>query len=206
MELNKNSLMIIANQFKLDGVLELFEKYHINTVNRAAGFLAQCSHESSEFRIMEENLNYSADALLKVFPKYFKDMQQAKQYARNPDKIANLIYANRMGNGDQSSGDGFKYKGRGYIQLTGKNNYTKFAEYVGKTIDDVILYCTTPKGALDSALFYWETNNINAFCDKDDIKTMTKAINGGYNGLEDRTNKYEKYKKMLENSEKNKEN
>lgn len=200
MELNHNALINLAKQLKLEDLPLLFEKYEINTLNRAAGFLAQCSHESNNFSVLEENLNYSAAALIKVFPKYFKSMSEAEQYARNPEKIANRVYANRMGNGDEASGDGFKFRGRGFIQLTGKNNYQMFAETLKLSLDETINYCTTKNGAIESALFYWMNNNINSLCDKDDIETMTKAINGGLNGLDDRTSKYIEYKKILSNN------
>ena len=147
MDYNNNALINLANQLNLNDMPALFEKYEINTLNRAAGFLAQCSHESNNFRILEENLNYSADALIKVFPKYFKSLDEAKLYARNPEKIANKVYANRMGNGDEASGDGFKYRGRGFIQLTGKNNYQMFAETLKLSLDETINYCTTKQSA-----------------------------------------------------------
>lgn len=180
---------------KADVVNLLFEKYEITTTNRIAGFLAQCSHESAGFKFKSENLKYSAEGLNRRFPKYFKNAGvDANQYARQPEKIANRVYANRMGNGDEASGDGYKFRGRGYIQLTGKNNYTKFAEKIGKSLDEAVAYCETDAGAIESALYYWEREKLNSYCDKDDIKGMTKVINGGYNGLEDRKEKYEKFK------------
>lgn len=183
---------------KADVINPLFKKYEITTINRIAGFLAQCSHESGGFKVKEENLNYSADALNRVFPKYFKNAGvDANEYARKPEKIANRVYANRMGNGDEASGEGYKYRGRGYIQLTGKENYTKFANKIGKSLDEAVEYCTTDAGALESALFFWSENNLNSFCDKDDIVGMTKRINGGTNGLEDRKEKYEKFKTIF---------
>ena len=198
MKFNKDILTLITNRLNFDDLQQLFEKYEINTANRIAGFLAQCSHESGGFKALQENLNYSAAALLKVFPKYFKTMEEAERYARNPEKTANRVYANRMGNGSEESGDGYKYRGRGYIQLTGKDNYTKFAEISGLSLEETLDYCISPKGAVESALYYWKSRNINLYCDKDDIKGMTKAVNGGYNGLEDRENKYNEYKKILE--------
>jgi putative chitinase len=156
---------------------ELFPKYEINTVNRVSGFLAQCGHESNDFTVLKENLNYSADGLNKVFPKYFKNAgRDANDYARNPEKIANVVYANRMGNGDISSGDGWKYRGRGAIQLTGKDNYSSFAKYIGKSLDETVSYCETLQGAVESACWFWKTRNLNETCDKDDIVTMTKKI------------------------------
>lgn len=197
MKFNKDILMQITNQLNFDDLQQLFEKYEINTTNRAAGFLAQCSHESSGFKVIQENLNYSAAALLKVFPKHFKTMEEAEAYAGKPEKIANKVYANRMGNGSEESGDGYKFRGRGYIQLTGKDNYRKFAEISGLGLEETLDYCISPKGSVESALYYWKSRNINTYCDKDDIKGITKAVNGGYNGLEDREKKYNEYKHIL---------
>ena len=177
---------------------ELFPKYSVDTPERIAGFLAQCGHESGGFRFVEENLNYSAKALDSVFGKYFKNGgRDAKKYARKQEKIANVVYANRMGNGDEDSGDGWQFKGRGYIQLTGRNNYTSFAESVDMDLDDCIDYLKTPKGALESALWFWDTNKLNKYCDRHDVKGMTKRVNGGYNGLEDREQKWEKLLDLL---------
>lgn len=177
---------------------ELFPKYSVDTPERIAGFLAQCGHESGGFRFVEENLNYSAKALDSVFGKYFKNGERdAKEYARKPEKIANVVYGNRMGNGDEDSGDGWQFKGRGYIQLTGRNNYTSFAESVDMDLDECIDYLKTPKGALESALWFWDTNKLNKYCDKHDVKGMTKRVNGGYNGLEDREEKWEKVLDLL---------
>lgn len=114
MKFNKDILMQITNKLDFDDMQQLFEKYEINTTNRAAGFLAQCGHESGGFKALQENLNYSAAALLKVFPKYFKSVEEAEKYARNPEKIANRVYADRMGNGNEESGDGYRYRGRGW--------------------------------------------------------------------------------------------
>ena len=181
-----------------DAMDELFPKYSVDTPERIAGFLAQCGHESGGFRFVEENLNYSAKALDSVFGKYFKNGgRDAKEYARKPEKIANVVYGNRMGNGDEDSGDGWQFKGRGYIQLTGRNNYTSFAESVDMDLDECIDYLKTPKGALESALWFWDTNKLNKYCDKHDVKGMTKRVNGGYNGLEDREEKWEKVLELL---------
>ncbi len=174
-----------------------FEKYEINTPNRIAGFLAQCGHESSDFTKLRENLNYSANGLLVTFKKYFPDTATAAKYQRKPEMIANRVYANRLGNGPESSGDGWKYRGRGAIQLTGKNNYASFAAYIGKTLEEVVPYLETLEGAVESACWFWKTNGLNAFCDKDDIEGMTKRINGGFNGLADRKQHYEKAKQIL---------
>ena len=159
-----------------DALSELFDKYEINTVNRAAGFLAQCGHESAGFTVLKENLNYSAEGLHKVFKKYFPTLESARPYARQPEKIANRVYANRMGNGPESSGDGYKFRGRGAIQLTGKNNYTRYAKSVGMTIDEVIADLETLDGAIESACWFWKNNGLNAICDRDDIVAMTERL------------------------------
>ena len=164
-------------------------RYDINTETRVAGFLAQCSHESNNFKVLRENLNYSADGLKRIFPKYFKDVDP-DDYARQPEKIANRVYANRMGNGDEESGDGWKYCGRGVIQLTGKDNYTKFAHDIGMTLDEVVTYLETIEGAIMSAAWYWNSRKINNAADSNDIVKMTKLVNGGTIGLEDRKKHY----------------
>lgn len=180
-----------------DVVNPLFEKYEITTTNRIAGFLAQCGHESLNFTRKEENLNYSVAGLKKHFGKYFKTDDEALSYARNPQKIASRVYGNRMGNGDEASGEGWKFRGRGYIQLTGKRNYEGFAKAIGKTLEEAVAYAETDEGALESALYYWDREKLNKHCDNDDILTMTKAINGGTNGFEDRKSRYEKCKKIF---------
>ena len=169
---------------------DMLGDYEITTPERLAAFLAQCSHESSQFIVLSENLNYSSDALSKLFGKYFKH-KNVEAYHRQPIKIANVIYADRMGNGDTESGEGYKFRGRGVIQLTGKENYTKFAKHVNKTLDETIQYLETKRGALHSALWYWDTRNLNAYADQRDIKAITKKINGGYIGLTERTEHYE---------------
>jgi putative chitinase len=176
---------------------EQFEKYEITTVNRAAGFLAQCGHESNGFTVLKENLNYSAEGLNKIFKKYFPTLADATPYARNPEKIANKVYANRMGNGPESSGEGYKFRGRGAIQLTGKDNYTQFAKSVGMTVDEAVADLETLDGAIESACWFWKKNGLNAICDKNDIVTMTKRINGGTIGLDDRKKHYEHAKHLL---------
>lgn len=169
----------------------LFPKYEINTPARIAGFVAQCGHESQNFKTLEENLNYSAEGLNRTFPKYFvKAGRDAQAYHRQPEKIANVVYANRMGNGDTASGEGWKFRGRGVIQLTGKDNYSRFAKYVGKSIDETIEYLKTKQGALESACWFWKTNGLNEIADSGDIVAMTKRINGGTIGLEDRQKHY----------------
>jgi putative chitinase len=164
-------------------------KFEITTEARVAGFLAQCSHESNNFKVLRENLNYSADGLRRIFPKYFKDVDP-DDYARQPEKIANRVYANRMGNGDEDSGDGWKYCGRGVIQLTGKDNYTRFASDMGMSLDEVVTYLETIEGAIMSAAWYWNSRKINGAADANDIVKMTKLVNGGTIGLEDRKKHY----------------
>ena len=171
----------------LNAFNKVFEKYQINTKERVAGFLAQCGHESLDFTVLKENLNYGAKGLRGTFSKYFPDDATAAKYERKPEMIANRVYASRMGNGNEASGDGYKYRGRGAIQLTGCSNYTAFAKDIGKTIDETIVYLETLEGAIESACWFWKKNGLNEIADKKDITLMTKRINGGTIGLEDRT-------------------
>lgn len=180
-----------------DALNEILPEYEINTPRRVAAFIAQCAHESGGFRALKENLNYKAESLCKVFPKYFPSLDLANQYAHQQEKIANRIYGGRMGNGPEESGDGFRYCGRGLIQLTGKSNYTAFAESLEMPVEDVPEYLATFEGAIQSACWFWETNNLNQYADHDDILTMTKRINGGTIGLEDRKKHYEHAKHVL---------
>jgi putative chitinase len=170
---------------------QLLPDYEINTPKRVAAFIAQCAHESGGFRFLKENLNYKAESLMKTFPKYFSDRDTANAYAKQPAKIANRVYANRMGNGDEASGDGFKYCGRGLIQLTGKSNYSWFAASLEISPEEASAYLETFEGAAQSACWFWESNNLNVEADAGDIKKMTKKINGGYIGLDDRIKHYE---------------
>ena len=169
---------------------EILPEYEINTPQRVAAFLAQCAHESGGFVFLKENLNYRAASLRKVFPKYFPDDNIAAAYAGKPEMIANRVYANRMGNGDEASGDGWRYCGRGLIQLTGKNNYTFFAASIDIPIEEASEYLQTFEGAVQSACFFWEQNKLNQWADAGDILTLTKRINGGTIGLEDRIKHY----------------
>lgn len=174
-----------------DAVSSILPEYEINTPQRVAAFLAQCAHESGGFVFLKENLNYKAASLRKVFPKYFADDATAAAYANKPERIANRVYANRMGNGDENSGDGFRYCGRGLIQLTGKDNYTFFAASLDIPVEEASEYLQTFEGAVQSACFFWEQNNLNKWADAGDILTLTKRINGGTIGLEDRIKHYE---------------
>lgn len=174
-----------------EAAMEILPKYEITTANRIAGFFAQTGHESQSLKVLEENLFYRAETLDKIFPKYFKNAgRNAAEYAKQPQKIANVVYANRMGNGDAASNDGYNFRGRGPIQLTGRENYTNFGKTVGLTAEQVIDYIQTKKGALESACWYWKSRNLNAACDANDIVKMTKLINGGTIGLEDRKKHY----------------
>ena len=176
---------------------QLLPDYDINTPKRIAAFVAQCSHESAGFTALQENLNYKPDTLRRLFPKYFTD-ELAKEYASRPNKqeaIANRIYANRMGNGDESSGDGYRFRGRGLIQLTGRSNYQAFADSIEVDdrplkIDEVPEYLNCFEGAAQSACWFWESQNLNKCADADDILGMTKRINGGTIGLNDRIKHY----------------
>ncbi len=163
----------------------------LDTTERTAAFLSQLSHESGGFNIIIENLNYSQEGLMRVFPKYFPSSDIAKQYARKPEQIANRVYANRMKNGNETSGDGWKFRGRGLIQITGRENYTKFAQSLEMDLDATVEYLETPSGATVSAGWFWDANKLNAYCDKDDFIGLTKRINGGTNGLADRQHHYE---------------
>ena len=169
-------------------LIKFCDKYQINTDNRINMFLAQLAHESGNFVFRTENLNYSDTGLRTVFGKYFTEAT-AKQYARKPEQIANIVYANRMGN--KEAGDGWKFRGRGYIQLTGKDNYTRFANSIGKSVDETIKYLETTEGCVESACWFWFVNNLNILADKCDMVACTKKINGGTNGLAHRTKMYE---------------
>lgn len=176
------------------------EKFAVNTPLRLAHFLAQCGHESGGFKFKSENLNYSAEILRKVFPKYFPDIVVAKQYERKPEAIASRVYGGRMGNGPEATKEGFKFKGRGYIQLTGKDNYKAF----DATVEDDILAnpdLVATKYPLLSAAWFWNSRKLNAIADQgamDDVVTkITKLVNGGTIGLADRIKHFKEYHKLL---------
>jgi len=198
MELTKEQLQQLLPKNKFidhwyDVLSQLLPDYEIDTPQRIAAFIAQCSHESGGFTTIKENLNYRPESLVKLFGKYF-DLPTAQRYCAMPNKqeaIANRIYANRMGNGDEASGDGYKYCGRGLIQLTGKDNYFWFAASLGITPEETSEYMATFEGAAQSACWFWENKKLNQWADAGDILTLTKRINGGTIGLEDRVNHYE---------------
>jgi putative chitinase len=169
----------------------------LSTIERRAAFLGQLAHESAFFTAVSENLNYSSTGLLKTFKKYFPTKELADKYARKPVEIGNRVYADRMGNGNEASGDGYKFRGRGFIQLTGKNNYKS----AGLDLKVDLLanpdYAITPQGAVDTALWFWNKNSLNGYADREDIRGMTKAINGGFNGLDERIANIETAKRIL---------
>lgn len=167
----------------------------LNTKERVAAFVSQLSIESQNFSRIEENLNYSAKRLLIVFPKYYKTLDLATMEAMHPELIANRVYGGRMGN--NTLGDGWKFRGRGLIQVTGKNNYSALAKYWGCTLDECIARISTPSGAIDSAYWFWVTNECNKFADAEDIVGLTKRINGGSEGLDKRIATYKKVKECL---------
>ena len=175
-----------------NNLLNTLPEYDIDTPKRVAAFMAQCGHESGGFTLMQENLNYSAKGLVGTFKKYFPTEAHAKPYERKPEMIANRVYANRMGNGDEASGEGWYFRGRGIVQITGKNNYTKcsqslFESNVLVENPDLLL---ESEYAIHSACWFWSAARLNELADIGDMKTMTKRINGGYIGLEDRIHHY----------------
>lgn len=174
----------------VDPLNKAMEHFEINTPSRVAMFLAQVGHESGGLNHVRENLNYKAEQLTRVFPKYFRD-RDPHDYARQPEKIANLVYGNRMGNGDEDSGDGYKYRGRGLIQLTGHDNYKHFSDSMGIGIDEAVAYLETPEGAAMSAAWFWNSRHLNAVADAGDVVKATKLINGGNIGLKEREELYE---------------
>ncbi len=187
-------------QVVIDSIPEVASKFGINTPLRVAHFLAQCGHESGGFRVTQENLNYSAKGLNGIFKKYFPTEAAAAAYARNPQKIANKVYANRMANGSEASGDGYKFRGRGYIQLTGRDNYTQFGKAIGVDIPsnpDLV----SSKYALASAAWFWSKNGLNKLADggaSDVVVTsITKRVNGGTIGLPDRIKHFKEYYHLL---------
>ena len=179
---------------------EVMEKFQINTPVRIAHFLSQCGHESGNFKVVNENLNYGAKGLLGLFKKYFPTEAKALEYERKPEKIANLIYGGRMGNGPEASGEGYKYRGRGYIQLTGKDNYSAFDKVVPENILETPDLVAT-KYPLLSAAWFWNSRGLNALSDKGatdaDVTAITKKVNGGTIGLEDRIKHFKEFYALL---------
>lgn len=198
--MNYQNLSQKVNPFVMLELKTIVDKFNISNNLRLAHFLSQCSHESGDFSVLKENLNYSMKGLMSVFHKYFPNEGIAKQYERNPEKIANKVYANRMGNGDEASGDGFKFRGRGYIQLTGHDNYKAFSDFIGEDcVANPDLVAT--KYPLTSAGFFFSRNKIWDICDKGDtidvVTMVTKKVNGGTIGLEDRIKKFRLYNSLI---------
>jgi putative chitinase len=197
---------LIPGNTKVDAwytaLCEILPKYGVDSPRRVAHFISQCAHESNNFRSLEENLNYSKESLEKVFPRYFgTGKRDATAYARNPEKIANYVYMDefrtaKMGN--VNPGDGWRFRGRGLKQLTGRDNYTRFGKSVGMTAEQAADYVATEKGAIESAAWFWDTNKLNTIADTDDVVLMTRRINGGNIGLEDRQQRYNRALPLLE--------
>ena len=183
-----------------DELIDVIVKYKINNKLRLAHFLAQCAHESANFTAVEENLNYSASGLLKVFPKYFNE-KSAEECPHNRVAIASRVYADRMGNGDEDSQEGWVYRGRGFIQLTGKNNYKQFSNEVP---EDLVVRpeLVSTKYPLLSAAWFWSQRNLNEMADmgssENEIASITKRVNGGFNGLEERSKYFDRYHSAIE--------
>ncbi len=182
-------------------LVDILPKYGITTPRRVAHFVSQCGHESGDFNTLEENLNYSEKSLTAVFGRYFgPGKRNAAEYARNPEKIANYVYMDefrksKMGN--VKEGDGWRFRGRGLKQLTGRDNYTRFGKSVGMTAEEAAEYVATPKGAVESACWFWDANKLNTIADTDDVVKMTKVINGGDIGLADRQSRYKRAMEVL---------
>jgi putative chitinase len=176
----------------VDALNETCERFAIDSPFRIAGFLSNTAHESGGFNFVKENLNYSAASLMRVWPSRFPSVEIAQRYAMNPEKIANRAYADRMGNRDEASGDGWKYMGRGLIQLTGKNNYVAYSMACDNEALQKPEIVEQPKYAAESAGWFWDVNRLNSLADAQDVGGMCRRINGGYNGLDDRQMKYSK--------------
>ena len=204
MELSQEQLqqMLPNNRYAAqwhEALLSVLPNYDITTPLRIAAFIAQCSHESGQFTVLEENLNYRAETLTRLWPNRFPPDVAARYVAMSnkQEAIANRAYCNRMGNGDEASGDGYKYRGRGLIQLTGKDNYVSFS--LSEDNEALIKpeLVSQPNLAVQSACWFWKNNNLNRFADVGDIVGLTRAINGGYNGLEERKKYYENALRIL---------
>lgn len=184
----------------LDPLNTILDQYSISSNKRIAAFLAECGHESTDFNVLEEDLYYKAGALQVIFPDKFPTASVAASYAEQPEKIANYIYANKLGNGTEASGDGYKFRGRGLIQITGKSNYQLFGDSIGYLLEDVPDFLATPAGAVQSACWYWCSRNVlNTLADAGNIDQISKVINGGINGLADRHQRYVKAMTVLGN-------
>jgi putative chitinase len=196
-EVQLKAICGITDPVFLNNLNANLDKYSINTPLRISHFLAQVMHESGDFKVTKENLNYSSEGLMKVFKYYFPNKTIADKYAHNPEAIANYVYANRMGNGNEASGDGYKYCGRGYIQLTGKSNYTTFKLTISEDIINSPALVGNSSLAMTSACWYWNTHKLNKLADINNIEGITKTINGGLNGQTDRVANFNKIYSIL---------
>jgi len=195
--MNESQLQELGIELKwLDPINQALKKYALDSNRRIAAFIGQCQHESGNFKFVKENLNYSAESLMKTWPSRFPDLDTANQYAHNQEKIANKVYAGRMGNTED--GDGFKYIGRGVIQITGKDNYKNCGEALGLDLLDNPDLISEPNGAVLSAGWFWNKHGLNILADAQDYTNMTKRINGGILGLDDRVMKINKVLDVLE--------
>ena len=176
---------------------EMLPIFDITSNDRIAAFLAQSAVESASYTKLSEDLNYKATTLMRTWPKRFPTLEIANQYAGNPEVLANYVYGSRLGNGAPETGEGYLYRGRGLFQLTGKENYSKFANYANISVEEAATYLETPKGALHSALWFWDIHNLNILADSQDMVGMTQVINGGQNGIDDRTRLYDKITGIL---------
>ena len=191
--MNSSQLQALGIDVKwIEPLTQTFAKYEINTPIRQAAFIGQCAHESANFKTLEENLNYKPETLMRVWPSRFPDLPTAMKYAHNQEAIANKVYGGRMGNGAEESGDGWKYHGRGLIQLTGKENYERCGEALGVDLINQPGLLAQPMYACLSAGWFWNKKGLNALADAQDYDTMTKRINGGLIGLDDRKAKIAK--------------
>ena len=194
-------LKVHVPQAVIDAIPDTAARFGITTSLRLAHFLSQASHESGGFKVFSENLSYGSKGLLTIFSKYFKTIEKANAYQRKPEKIANLVYANRMGNGDEKSGDGWKYRGRGALQTTGKSNYQDFANFIKMPEIMSNPDLVSSKYALDSAGFFFKKNNLWAICDQGSsdevVKKLTKRINGGQIGILDRIKHFKEFYHLL---------
>ena len=202
MELTLQHLQaIIGNNPYLEHWYEALSKalpdYEINTPQRLAAWFGETKVESANYTAIKENLNYRPESLVRLWKSHFPTMEIANQYAHNPEAIANRAYCNRMGNGDESSGDGWKFCGRGLIQLTGRDNYLAFADSLQISVDDAAQYLETFEGCVQSACWFWENNNLNALADQGNIDAISKKVNGGTEGLENRRNFYQQALQVL---------
>lgn len=198
--MNINKLKGAIPDSVLAEIPSVVEKFGINSNLRLAHFLGQCAHESGTFTVVRENLNYSGERLVQIFPKYFPTIESTKGYAKNPERIANKVYGSRMGNGNEASGDGYKFSGRGYIQLTGKQNYTLFDDFVPELIIAEPALVAT-KYPLLSAAWFWSRNSLNALADQGNgvevVTKITRKVNGGTHGLDDRIRKFNNFYSLL---------